>query len=430
MPTAYSLLGLRSVPKISMVQNAPLSSLEPYGTLLFVSTIITLVVLANVLERWLLRAIYGKVYINLQCSGHEKQRRSFTYYHIGAIATSVVLCVGFYPAMKFIAGSAVLSTSIATGSQVQVGDLLFIISQIYTAYYTFELCYRTQFASPLGIAHHTGLIAIMQTSLLLFHDLEKHPEATIEFYMCMVWGSFDAIVELPIFISMIIWRKRRNESKLLAYMTGGLCVWVVVGASTEVIVTIYLLYQSWDRWGNVWKFVTPFIFSLWISTQLYGASRLYSMSKSERQKYKMGELHEVEPIVELHEILRQKDTTNQSDRAPTDALLCRMEQEVIWSLLFTDDEQFEALSPETQQKVLGMFASLSLFQQMQDSLEGQRRAKQAEANAKQAEADWLAGAIHVCEDAKRQAEEEGIEFLHSVSLIDDDVYLSMRRDNY
>ncbi|KAK2776646.1 hypothetical protein CKAH01_12296 [Colletotrichum kahawae] len=123
-------------------------------------------------------------------------------------------------------------------------------------------------------------------------------------------------------------------------------------------------------------------------------------------------------------------SSQQSDRAPTDAPLRRTEQEIIRSLLFTDDEQFEALSPETQQKVLDMFASLSLFQQMQDSLEGQRRAKQAEATAKQAEADWLAGAIHVCEEAKRQAEEEGIEFLHSVSLIDDDVYLSTRRDNY
>ncbi|KAK2732688.1 hypothetical protein CKAH01_19034 [Colletotrichum kahawae] len=74
---------------------------------------------------------------------------------------------------------------------------------------------------------------------------------------------------------------------------------------------------------------------------------------------------------------------------------------------------------------------------MRDSLEGQQRAKQAEATAKQAEAnasqveaDWLAGAIHACEEAERQADEEGIEFLHSVSLINDNVYLSARRDSY
>ncbi|KAH9225556.1 hypothetical protein K456DRAFT_43763 [Colletotrichum gloeosporioides 23] len=158
-------------------------------------------------------------------------------------------------------------------------------------------------------------------------------------------------------------------------------------------------------------------------------------------------------------------SSQQSDCASTDAPPRKTEQEIIRSLLFTDDEQFEALSPETQQKVLDMFASLSLLKQMRDSLEGQRRAKQAEAHAKQAEAhamqaeahamqaeanakqaeanakqaeanasqveaDWLAGAIHVCEEAERQADEEGIEFLHSVSLIDDDVYLSMWRDSY
>ncbi|KAJ0327813.1 hypothetical protein COL922a_013394 [Colletotrichum nupharicola] len=126
----------------------------------------------------------------------------------------------------------------------------------------------------------------------------------------------------------------------------------------------------------------------------------------------------------------QSGSSQPSDRAPTDAPPRKTEQDIIRSLLFTDDEQFEALSPETQQKVLEVFASLSLLQQVRDSLEGQQRAKQAEANASQAEADLLTGAIHVCEEAKQQAEEEGIEFLHSVSLIDDDVYLSTREDSY
>ncbi|OBR02547.1 hypothetical protein CH63R_13773 [Colletotrichum higginsianum IMI 349063] len=309
MPTVSHTLGPRSLPKISTIQNGPISSLQPYGTLLFVSSIIAIVILANVLERWLLRAIYGKIYTDLQCPGNEKRRRSFTYYHVGAINTFVVLCVGFYPAMKFIAGSAVLSTDMAKGSQVQVGDLLFIIAQMYPAYYTFELCYRTQFASPLGIAHHTGLIAIMQTSLLLFSDWEKHPEATIEFYMCMIWGAFDAVVEFPIYISMIIWRVKRNNHKLLAYLTAGLCVWVIVGACTEVAVTIYLLHKSWGRWGTVWKFVTPFVFSLWIATQLYGASRLFVMSQSERRKCNNGTLRETESVVEIIGIIQSKEDT-------------------------------------------------------------------------------------------------------------------------
>ncbi|KAK2041998.1 hypothetical protein LZ31DRAFT_442700, partial [Colletotrichum somersetense] len=285
-----------SLPKISTIQNGPLSSLQPYGMLLFVSCITAIVILCNVLERWLLRAIYGEIYMNLERPGKEKQRRSFTYYHIAAVNMLVILCIGFYPIMQFVAGSAELSTTMAVGSRVRVGDLLLIISQMHSAYYTFELCYRTQFASPLTIAHHAGLLAITQTSLSLLNDWEKHSEATLEFYMCMIWGIFDAIVDLPIYICMIIWRVKRNDSKLLAYIAGGLFIWALVGAFTEVAVTIYLLHESWDRWGIVWKFVTPFIFSLWICTQLYGSTRLFSMSRSEWRKYNRG-LQEVEHVV-------------------------------------------------------------------------------------------------------------------------------------
>ncbi|KAK2055299.1 hypothetical protein LY76DRAFT_520790 [Colletotrichum caudatum] len=300
-----------TLPKISTIQNGPLSSLQPYGTLLFVSCIVALVILCNVLERWLLRAVYGEIYMNLERPGNEKQRRSFTYYHVGVVNMLVVLCVGFYPVMQFVAGSAESSTPMTRGSPLKVGDLLFVIAQIYPAYYTFELCYRTQFASPLGIAHHAGLLAIIQTSLSLLNDWEKHPEATLEFYMCLIWGIFDAVVDLPIFICMIIWRVKRKESKLLAHIAGGLCIWAIVGALTEVCVTIYLLHESWDRWGTVWKFVTPFIFSLWICTQLYGSTRLFSMSRSEWRKYNRG-LQEVEPVVKLHELDSEKDVASVS----------------------------------------------------------------------------------------------------------------------
>ncbi|EFQ36836.1 uncharacterized protein GLRG_11982, partial [Colletotrichum graminicola M1.001] len=312
MSTVSSTFGSRSLPKVSTIPNGPLSYLQPYGTLFFASSIIVLVILCNILERWLLRAFYGKVYIDLQAPGNEKRRRSFTYYHIGAMNIIFVLSIGFYPVMRFIAGPAELSTTMATGSRVRVGDLLFIIAQAYPAYYTFELCYRTKFASPLSIAHHTGLIAIMQTSLSLFNNWEKHPEAPIEFYMCMIWGTFDAIVELPIFISMIIWRTRRNENKLLAYLTGGLFVWIIVGALAEVAVTAYLLHKSWDRWGTVWKFVTPFIFSLWICTQFYGASRLYFMSQSEWRKYKRGGVKDIEAVVDLQESDCEKEISSVS----------------------------------------------------------------------------------------------------------------------
>ncbi|KAK1993582.1 hypothetical protein LX36DRAFT_247193 [Colletotrichum falcatum] len=314
MATVSSVLASRSTATIDTLTNGPISSLQPFGSLLFVSSIIIVVLVANILERKLLQVVYGDLWADLQRPESEKRRRSFTYYHVGAVTMFTILCIGAYPAMHFLAGSAELSTDLVPGpgSRIRVGDLLFAVSQTYCAYYAFELCFRTQFASPLSIAHHIGLLAITQTALSLFGNYKKHPEATIEFYMCMVWGAFDVVVELPVYIIMIIWRIRRKNHRLLSYLSAGLCAWVLAGATAEVTVTIYLLHKSWDRWGHVWKFVTPFIFSLWIATQLYGASRLFAMSQSERRKCgAIDTPRGSEPSVELPGLLDESENASQ-----------------------------------------------------------------------------------------------------------------------
>ncbi|TEA11354.1 hypothetical protein C8034_v007531 [Colletotrichum sidae] len=295
-----AILG-RSLPKIETIPNGPISGLLPFGSLLLVSSVVVIVLLANVLERWLLRVVYGPVYAALERPENEKRRRSFTYYHVGAVTMLALFCIGIYPVMHFLVGPADLATPVVHGRRIRIGDMLFTISQSYSAYYVFELCFRTQFASPLSIAHHIGLLAITQTALSLFGNIANHPEATIEFYMCMVWGAFDVVVELPIYVSMIVWRAKRKHHRLLSYLAYGCFGWVLLGATLETSLTIYLLHHSWDRWGRVWRVVTPLIFSLWISTQLYGASRLFAMARSEQRK-SSGNAKEggsVEPVSEL-----------------------------------------------------------------------------------------------------------------------------------
>ncbi|KXH60742.1 hypothetical protein CSAL01_09367 [Colletotrichum salicis] len=105
----------------------------------------------------------------------------------------------------------------------------------------------------------------------------------------------------------------------------------------------------------------------------------------------------------------------QTGRASSEASSHETQHEAIRSILFTDHEQFEALSSEMQQKVLRAFDWLLLSQETQDRLEAKRRAKQAEADARQAEADWLANAIRLIEDG----DDDAIEFLQSVLLSHD-----------
>ncbi|KAI8302294.1 hypothetical protein K4K61_008055 [Colletotrichum sp. SAR11_59] len=301
MASVTEALQGRGMPKIETIQNGPISGLLSYGSLLLVSSVVVVVLIANILERWLLRMVYGEVYKNLERPENEKRRRSFTYYHVGAIIMFALLCIGIDPVMHFLTGTAGLGTPVVQGHRLRIGDMLFTVSQVYSAYYVFELCFRTQFASPLSIAHHIGLLAITQTALSLFGNFVEHPEATIEFYMCMVWGAFDVVVELPIYVSMILWRVRRKDHRLLSYLAYGCFGWILLGAILETSITIYLLHRSWDRWGRVWRVVTPLIFSLWITTQLYGASRLFQMARSEQRKFLNGTKQQgvVEPISEL-----------------------------------------------------------------------------------------------------------------------------------
>ncbi|KAJ4012503.1 hypothetical protein NW752_008201 [Fusarium irregulare] len=277
----------RHHPKIQLLENNPLTKLLPYGSLILVCSIIGIVLLANILERWVLPRVHRRVYAELQERKDERRRRSFVYFHVGTFILASLLVSTAYPIFAFLAGNAHFHTPVSKGGTVTVGDFLFVAAEVYSAYYLFEMCFRTKFASYISIAHHIGLLVITQTAISLFAEPEKHPEATLEFYMCMVWGAFDVIVELPIFITMIIWRVKRENSALLSKLAFGCCIWAVTAAGVETIVTIYLLNSSWTRWAIEWKIATPTVFALWITTQLYGATRLYAMGRAESRKGKV-----------------------------------------------------------------------------------------------------------------------------------------------
>ncbi len=180
-------------PKITTLTNQPLSVLLPKSSLVLCSSTLAIVLLCNVLERQLLRKVYGHIWEALQSGENERRRRSFIYYHVGVIVMSALLVFGAYPTFDFLVGRGDLAAPFTTKTSlahVKIGDVLFTLAHVYSAYYVFELCFRAKFASAISIAHHTGLLIITQTALSLFANLQQHPEATMQFYMCMVWGGY------------------------------------------------------------------------------------------------------------------------------------------------------------------------------------------------------------------------------------------------
>lgn len=173
-------------PKIVYIQNEVLSHFLPRGSIILCSCVLAVVLLCNLLERWLLPAAYPHVWADL--AHHERRRRSFTYLHVG-VCVMVCLCIfGAFPVFGFLVGRARVSDVLF--KRVTYGDYLLVLSQVYSAYYVFEPSFRTKFASTISIAHHIGLLVVIQMALALFGDVRKYPEAILEFYMCMVWGIY------------------------------------------------------------------------------------------------------------------------------------------------------------------------------------------------------------------------------------------------
>ena len=178
-------------PVIATVPNQPLTHLVTRGTLVLVGCLLGVILLANAFERFLLAVIHPRVWAELQQPGAERRRRSFVYFHVGACIQFGLICVGVYPAFSFLLHGD-LSRHYVAGwpHSMTIGSMLFIVCQIHNGYYIFELCYRNNFASPISIAHHIGLLIITQMSVALFGNWEKNPEGVLDFYMCMVWGKF------------------------------------------------------------------------------------------------------------------------------------------------------------------------------------------------------------------------------------------------
>ncbi|KAJ7756305.1 hypothetical protein B0H16DRAFT_697043 [Mycena metata] len=285
--------------KIAALEDEPISAFLPYASLIFVCASIGIVCFANILEHFVFPRLYPTTWTYLGAESRERRRRSFTYHHVAAVLMSILLIIGIYPMYLFnIREGSNLSTTAWAGHGVHVtaGDLLLVVAQVYCAYYVFELAFRVKFISAISAAHHIGLLIITQTALVLSVNYAgKYSDATIEFYMCIMWGAFDIAAEIPLHTAMVYWRVHRGDRRRLMHLAYGCYLWQASMSAAETVVTIYLLKSSWSRWVLTWRVVTPVVFTLWIATQIYGATLLLKMGNAERRALNSKAVNEAEP---------------------------------------------------------------------------------------------------------------------------------------
>ncbi|KAK7748242.1 hypothetical protein SLS62_008794 [Diatrype stigma] len=291
----YVAVTVASRSKLETLQNDGLSDLLPWSAFIFSVCAIWIVGTCYLSERVLFDAVYRDTYRKLvdvaRVDGHDRRRRSFVYHHVAFAFKMLLLCVLAYPTLRLICpGPAGFHTPLGTGVRMGVGvgeaehrptigDILLVGSQLYCAYYTWELCYRAGLASYISILHHVVLLIIAQLGMALSARPEAHRDATIEFYMCLIWGVFDLVAELPVHLALILYRalpesRCRMVSQLLFFCSG----WCLCCTVAEMSISAYLLRRSWGLWEPSFQVATPVVLVVWGTAQCIGSWQIFGLA--------------------------------------------------------------------------------------------------------------------------------------------------------
>lgn len=169
---------------IDLLLNSSISDWAPFSAMIL--TITGVVIFAYRLyfiEKFLMNTkLYKASYERLS----EDQKRSLVNHHVAGTCKIILLITAIYPFLSVAFGKANPHTPWVTGSNVTMGDVMIICTQIFTMMYVFELFYRSM-VSPISAAHHVGAIVIAQTAVAISLDFDHERDAVIEFVMCFVW---------------------------------------------------------------------------------------------------------------------------------------------------------------------------------------------------------------------------------------------------
>ena len=204
-------------PHITRLINEQISKLVPYAGLILTVILVTLFLIRHyILEAFLLKRIYPDAWARMRHD--ERQRRGFVNHHVAGMIKIILVLVTTYPYVDVTFGKATPHTPMTKGSIVTYGDFLVVVSEIFISMYVFELLYRTQL-SPVAVAHHVGAVVIAQTAVAISVDIDHevvrlsllspfpknlnppdqktHQDATIEFVLCLTWGTFPSYFVPP-----------------------------------------------------------------------------------------------------------------------------------------------------------------------------------------------------------------------------------------
>ncbi|KAJ7662954.1 hypothetical protein B0H17DRAFT_1093040 [Mycena rosella] len=263
-----------------------ISTLSPYtGLIISVVLLVFFLIKFYVLELFLLRRFYGAKYTDLD----EINRRSFVNHHIAGGTKIIILIIAVYPFGDVAFGTAGFHTPVMQGSNVTMGDMLVISSQMLVGMFIFELIYRTKI-SPISVVRGRSL-RYTEFNLNLGAPYGEHFGGASRHYhqyfsaaglqhrisplYCMGWF-------LP-HLTIILYRVYPDSHHFLATLFRVACFTTLVGTTAETIVAMYLFGQLWSRWTLSFKIATPILHVAFSAAQFHGTRIFYRMWKKQER---------------------------------------------------------------------------------------------------------------------------------------------------
>lgn len=165
---------------IELIAHQPISSFALYtGLVLVIWVALLFIIKLCGLEKLLMERFYGASYTSLT---DERKRRKCVIHHITALTKIllVLLCAG--PFFLMHSGKATIETTVGN---VNLGDCLFVLSQLYVAIYIFELFMRMD-VSLLSSLHYIAAITITKIVLASDDNSGKQDGIVLELTICLI----------------------------------------------------------------------------------------------------------------------------------------------------------------------------------------------------------------------------------------------------
>ncbi|BFZ57656.1 hypothetical protein PYCC9005_004709 [Savitreella phatthalungensis] len=178
--------------------------------------------------------------------------------------------------------------------KVTYGDLLALDYMLFTAGFLFEIIYRSRISLVTAIHHIVALFLSTLVAVIIVNN-PRNLEAQAELKLIFTYGFFEVFFETGPHVMMILYRRNRHDTKMLARGFRIIAVMSFTGTFLEQFAIMYLFAKHWPIWDYAFKVLTPILHLCFAAAQLHGGRIFLSLSRKMAKEEREKQQHSSDP---------------------------------------------------------------------------------------------------------------------------------------